>query len=282
MEFSEIRRRVIVAMFSDDVLLGRLALKGGNALDIVHRVLSRGSVDVDFSIAGEFEDLDDTSGRIFKALRREFAKVGYIVFDETFQVVPKDLVDDQTPWWGGYFAEFKLIEEIRANALGNDLVRMRIRAAAIDPQQGRKFRVDISKHEYCEGKMLAQVDGHIIYVYTEEMCVVEKFRAICQQMPEYRHKHPRPRARDFYDIYTTVTRRALDLTLPENGELFRHIFAAKHVPVALLSRIAEVKDFHEPDWDAVKATVVGDVFEFDTYFNFVVEEASRLHAIWDE
>ena len=91
-----------------------------------------------------------------------------------------------------------------------------------------------------------------------------------------------PRARDFYDIYTAITSRALDLTLPENQDLFRHIFAAKRVPVALLSRIAEVRDFHEPDWEAVRAAVVGDVFEFDTYFGFVVDEAARLHALWDE
>ena len=282
MQFTEIRRRVIVAMFSDETLLERLVLKGGNALELVHEVLFRGSVDVDLSIADEFTDLEDTAQRIYSALKSEFAKAGYIVFDETFQVVPKGLIDDLTPWWGGYYVEFKLIEQVRADALGNDPQRMRIQSEAVDAQQGRKFRVEISKHEYCEGKISAKIDGHTIYVYTEEMCVIEKFRAICQQMPEYGRTHPTPRARDFYDIYTTVTRRGLDLTLPENLELFRHIFAAKRVALGLLPRIADVRDFHEPDWEAVRAAVVGEVFDFSVYFDFVVEVASGLHALWNE
>ena len=88
MDFTGIRRRVIVAMFSDEALFSRLVLKGGNALELVHRVLTRGSVDVDLSIADEFQDLDDTRARIFGALRREFEAAGYVVFDETFVVVP--------------------------------------------------------------------------------------------------------------------------------------------------------------------------------------------------
>src|SRR5437867_2298452 len=81
--------------------------------------------------------------------------------------------------------------------LVHELAKMRIQAQTFDPQHGRKFRVEISKHEYCEGKIQATLDGHTIYVYTEEMCVVEKLRAICQQMPGYGKTNPTPRARDF-------------------------------------------------------------------------------------
>src|SRR5258706_4777888 len=100
-------------MFSDEALLDRLVLKGGNALELVHHVVSRGSVDVDLSIADEFTDLNDTAERIYRALREEFAKAGYVVFDETFQPVPKGLAVDPTPWWGGYFVGFKVIEKTR-------------------------------------------------------------------------------------------------------------------------------------------------------------------------
>ena len=282
LDFSEIRRLVIVAMFSDELLFDRLVLKGGNALELVHHVLTRGSVDVDISIADEFGDLEETQKRIFQALRREFDRIGHLVFDETFRAVPPDLTEDRADWWGGYCVEFKLIPTARAEALKNDLEQMRRQAQTIDPRQGRKFRVEISKHEYCEGKMSAELDGHTVYVYTEEMCVVEKFRAICQQMPEYGRTHPAPRARDFYDIYTTVTRRGIDLALPENLDLFRHIFAAKRVPLALLRRVVETREFHRPDWVAVKDAVVGEVLEFDTYFDFVVEEVSRLDSLREE
>ena len=157
---------------------------------------------------------------------------------------------------------------------------MRIQAQTFDPQHARKFRVDISKHEYCAGKVSAKLDGRTVYVYTEEMCVVEKLRAICQQMPEYGRTNRTPRARDFYDVYATVTRRGLDLSLPENLDLFRHIFEAKRVPLALLARIADTRELHLPDWDAVKDTVQGQVFDFDVYFDFVLEELSKLDALW--
>lgn len=282
MDFSEIRRVVIVAMFSDKRLLEHLVLKGGNALDLIHGVLTRGSVDVDLSIPGEFKDLDDTQRRIFRALRREFGKYGHLIFDESFRVVPPYLVNDATPWWGGYRVEFKLIDKKLAAKLRGDIERMRIQAQTVEPAHGRTFRVDISKFEYCEGKVPATVEGRTIYVYTEEMCVVEKFRAICQQMPEYHKTNRTPRARDFYDIHATVTGRAIDLTLPENLELFRHIFEAKQVPLDLLAQIGETREFHRLDWEAVQDTVMGEVFPFDFYFDFVAEEASKLKTLWEK
>ncbi|OGF04777.1 MAG: hypothetical protein A2W00_00615 [Candidatus Eisenbacteria bacterium RBG_16_71_46] len=280
MDFTEIRRRVIIAMFSDDMLLDQLVLKGGNALELVHHVLTRGSLDVDLSIESEFRDLGDVRERIFQALRREFETAGYVVFDESFAVVPPSIAADSTPWWGGYYVEFKLIEKDLADSLAHDREKMRIQAQTFDPQHARKFRVDISKHEYCAGKVSAKLDGRTVYVYTEEMCVVEKLRAICQQMPEYGRTNRTPRARDFYDVYATVTRRGLDLSLPENLDLFRHIFEAKRVPLALLARIADTRELHLPDWDAVKDTVQGQVFDFDVYFDFVLEELSKLDALW--
>ena len=50
MDFTQIRRLVVIAMFSDDVLMERLVLKGGNALELVHRLVDRGSLDIDLSM----------------------------------------------------------------------------------------------------------------------------------------------------------------------------------------------------------------------------------------
>src|SRR5258706_7054219 len=67
--FERIKRLVIVAMFSDDDLMERLVLKGGNALDLVFGVAARASVDVDFSMAGDFdEDLASVHHRLERAL----------------------------------------------------------------------------------------------------------------------------------------------------------------------------------------------------------------------
>jgi len=279
-DFSDIRRHVIVALFSDEVLFDRLVLKGGNALELVHRVINRGSVDVDLSIKGEFLDLADTESRIFRALKAEFESVKHVVFDERFEIIPPPSTKDATPWWGGYSVEFKLIARDRAEALHWSQEKMRIQAETIDGQQGRRFKVEISKHEFCEGKVTAEVNGKTIYVYTEEMCVIEKLRAICQQMPEYGRKYRKARARDFYDVYQTVTQRGLDLALPENLELFRQIFAAKRVPLKLLAAIRKTFDFHESDWASVAAAAPGEVQGFRFYFDFVVEEVSKLEALW--
>jgi predicted nucleotidyltransferase component of viral defense system len=65
MDFNEIRKNVILAIFSDDQFLEKLVLKGGNAISLVHRLDYRTSLDLDFSMAGDFENLVETSQRLF-------------------------------------------------------------------------------------------------------------------------------------------------------------------------------------------------------------------------
>lgn len=93
---------------------------------------------------------------------------------------------------------------------------MRREAVVVGPSQQRKFRVDISKHEYCASKAETELDQYTIYVYTPAVLTVEKLRAICQQMPEYKPmKTPRPRARDFFDIHLIATQARVDLESEE-------------------------------------------------------------------
>lgn len=84
MNFEEIRRRTIVALFSDDALLDELVLKGGNAISLIYGFGNRASLDLDFSIETDFKDVEDTSRRIFKALDGKFGEVGFTVFDKKF------------------------------------------------------------------------------------------------------------------------------------------------------------------------------------------------------
>src|SRR5262249_27191190 len=133
---------------------------------------------------------------------------------------------------------------------------LRIRSMVTGPNEMRTFKVDFSKNEYTEGKIQKEVDHYTIYVYTPEMIIVEKLRAICQQMPEYLHKgRSKPRARDFYDIHRVVSTLEIDLTRPENVDLLKHIFRAKEVPLPLLEKVGSTIEFHRPDWDAVVPTV---------------------------
>ncbi len=283
MDFAEVRRLTIVALFSDDELFEQLVLKGGNALSLVYGLSPRASLDLDFSIDKDFADLDDTKRRIFKAVKDRFASAGFVVFDESFEPKPQVLGPHQEPWWGGYELKFKLIEEAKYHTLGKSLEAIRRNALVTGPEQRRNFSVDMSKFEYCEGKVERELDSYTIYVYSTEMIVIEKLRAICQQMPEYTMRaQPSPRARDFYDIWRVVTETGFSLDAPGNMELVRHIFAVKEVPLSLLGKIVEQREVHRPDWPAVEAAVAERLKEFEFYFEFVVQLIDGLKPLWVE
>lgn len=283
MDLTRIKRLVIVAMFSDDELMEQLVLKGGNALDIIHGVVKRGSVDLDFSIAEDFADLDETKVRLCRALRDTFDSAGFVVFDEKFAKKPKVISAERIDWWGGYLLNFKLIDKQKHRELGGELKELQRQAHVVGPQLKKTFKVDISRYEHCAGKLKTEFDDYTIYVYTLEMIAIEKLRAICQQMPEYEPvTNKRARARDFYDVWKIIA-VGVDLTLPENLRLFRLIFAAKRVPLSLLRKISEYREFHSQDWPAVADTAVDDdLREFDFYFDNVVEAVSSLQALWEE
>jgi predicted nucleotidyltransferase component of viral defense system len=273
----EIRRRILIALFSDDELMDALVLKGGNALALVHKIGSRASVDMDFSIEAPFADLEKTRVRIFETLKREFGSIGYVIFDEKFELKPSLHAQDQPEWWGGYIVEFKLAERGLYDEFRNDIDGLRRRAEVVGPQQMRKYTIDISHHEFCEGKVKREVDDYTIYVYSLEMIASEKLRAICQQMPAYAVlRTKRPRARDFYDIQQIIAEHGIDLRTNENRSTLASIFEAKQVPLALLGEISKYRDFHAQDWPSVEASISGAHDTFDSYFDFVVRLASSL------
>ncbi len=281
MDFATIRRTTIIALFADDELAGMLALKGGNALSLVHGITSRTSVDLDFSLKQDFPDFPRAKERIFRILKDRFDSAGYTVFDE--KITPKPRIDgeDTKPWWGGYELNFKILPKDRYEALRLDSpAKLSSQAMVTGPGNKRVFKVDLSKHEYIDGKEAHELDHYSIYVYTPEMIVIEKLRAICQQMPEYAEPQTAAaRARDFFDIYETISKRAIDLTAAANLELLRTIFDAKKVPLALLVQVQGTREFHRPDWLAVEDAVAGGPAEkFDFYFDFVLAQIARLKS----
>ena len=282
-DLNEIRRITITAIFSDDLLSEILVLKGGNALALVYGVSSRTSLDLDFSMNSDFSDVDEARERIFKAIRNRFDAMGLVVFDEKLEPKPRPRGEDTKPWWGGYELKFKIIEREKYEDLKGRPDKLRIDALVTGMNQERTFTVDLSKFEYTEGKVEHELDYFTIYVYTPEMIVIEKLRAICQQMPVYSHRgHRIPRARDFHDIYSAVNKLGIDLASRQNLELARHIFSAKQVPLSLLPKIREYREFHRPDWPAVRDSVAGTIEGFDFYFDFVLGQVERLKPLWIE
>jgi predicted nucleotidyltransferase component of viral defense system len=283
MDLKRIRTLTITALFSDDTLFDLIVLKGGNALNLVYDISPRTSLDLDFSIAEDFPDIQDAVFRMKKALREKFASFGLIVFDERFEARPLMRGDCQNARWGGYRMSFKLIEHAHYTRLKGDLDSIRREAVEIGPEHLRTFIVDFSKFEYCEGREEIELEDYTIRVYSPSMIAVEKLRAICQQMPEYRpERHPHPRARDFFDIHELVENAGVRFSTVENLALTKAIFGAKNVPFELIPRIIQYREFHRPDWPAVEASVNMPLRSFDFYFEFVVAETKALKSLWIE
>lgn len=287
-QLEQIKKLVVIAMFSDDELMDRLVLKGGNALDLIYRISPRASVDVDFSMESDFPEgqREAFHGRIERTLRQTFREAGYEVFDVRMEERPPGLTPDVADFWGGYAVEFKLIEKASYQRFSANTAELRRRALPLGV--GTKFIIDISRFEYTAGKEPQDLDGYRIFVYPPPMLVCEKLRAVCQQMPEYgpvvkRNRSGAARARDFLDIHTLVTERKLDMASQDNRELLSAVFAAKKVPLALLSKIKDYREFHRADFPAVKATVKAgvEIREFDFYFEYVLDLVQQLKPLWD-
>ena len=287
-QLNTIKRAAIVAMFADDELMDILVLKGGNAMDIVHQVNSRASVDLDFSMQGDL-DLPATQQKLARALQSTFSLHGLHAFDIKMTERPGQMPEDLALFWGGYLVEFKLISEERAAEVDHDIETMRREAIVLG--EGSKFTIDISRHEYVENKEHHELDGYTIYVYSPEMIVCEKLRAICQQMPEYgaivKREH-RPsgtqRARDFIDIEALIHMFGIDLASSRTQETIRQMFAAKRVPTDLLFRIQETRDFHALGYEEVRAAMRPgvQVHPFDHYFDFVLQAIEKLEPLRHE
>jgi hypothetical protein len=282
LELTEIRKLTLTALFSDDVLFDQLVLKGGNAISLVHRISPRYSLDLDFSLEADFEDPKAILARMERALTGRYTVAGLVPFDAKLVAKPLEQRENQQAWWGGYELEFKLIEEARYRSFGADLDRLRREALVVGPNQQRTFRVDFSKYEYTAGKVQAEIDNYTIFVYTPAMIAIEKLRALCQQMADYaptgRNKHAR--ARDFFDIFIIVTKTGVQLSSSENFGLIKMIFEAKEVPISLLAKLAQQRDYHRDDWPNVRATVAEPLDEFDFYFDFVLKEIEPLQSLW--
>lgn len=282
MDWAEIRRLAIISMFSDDTLMEQLVLKGGNALNLVHGLGSRTSLDIDLSLDGDFADAADAEQRIFRALASRFAAAGYHVFDLRFLRKPAEAKDARFTVMSGYTVEFKLVENSRSELTREDVSKARREALVVGPEQQRVFRIEISKFEYCKGKVEVDLDAHTVYVYTPVMIAIEKLRALCQQMKEYTLRpYKTARARDFYDIHVILEAVRPNLGSADHLELARNIFVAKEVPAMLIAKLPDYREFHRQDWPAVQLTVAEELEDFDFYFEYVVRKTDLLKPLWD-
>ena len=147
--YFRLRTELIIAIYSDDVLAEKLVLKGGNALNVIHRIGSRTSLDLDCSMAGDLDDAETIEARLFQAIRERMQPLGLVVFDENFGPRPQNRAELADPRWGGYSAQFKLTDKTSLANAGADLspVRRSARTVEPDPQSGRIFHIELSSFD---------------------------------------------------------------------------------------------------------------------------------------
>ncbi|MFN5772293.1 nucleotidyl transferase AbiEii/AbiGii toxin family protein [Flavobacterium sp.] len=260
----------------DEQLMYGLVLKGGNALQLVYEITDRASMDIDFSIEGDFSERDfqRISGILDVLLNEQFQTEKLVVFDIRFVERPKT---NKEKVWKGYNIEFKVTRE--KDWYPDDIEKSRREAIKI-ADQSTKFSVDISSFEYISSAKKVDLDGTVLLVYTPEMIVIEKLRALCQSIPEYKAVIPsakvKGRARDFYDIWNICSQYPIDFSLEENVVLLHEIFRAKKVPFEFLDLLPIYKDLQKENWNSVEDTLSTTNEGFDFYFDYTLALIEKI------
>ncbi len=278
-----IRKLVLIAIFSDDDLMDRFVVKGGSAIDLIYKLDSRASVDIDLSMEDDFSEAELTvvKQKLDVAIRQTFEEHDYTIFDFNITEKPRNLSPDLSGFWGGYQVEFKIQTLDNKSIISTNIEMARKTSQIIGLNNSKKFTIDISKFEYCKEKESVEIDGYTMYAYTPKMIVIEKLRAICQQMAEYpinQGKTKKSRPRDFYDI--TVIVNHYGMTFDEDDfELIQAVFGLKKVDLGLLSLIPNYKEFFSQDLESLRETLIASrlaQFNFDDCYNFVFIIAEQI------
>lgn len=285
MEISEIKSLILHALFLDDHLSELLVLKGGSALEI-YKLSGRSSLDLDFSLSKILKTItnEDLKQMFYSAFNKYFKDKGFSIFSFKFESKPHSANDLNCL---GYKILFKFLptdifDTVSSSGKNSDkrLHQEFIKFA------GRHdvIQIELSKHEFCKTHDRKNLDdGLVIYIYTPEMILIEKLRAICQQMPEYEfRKRSSSRAKDFFDIYLldnkyNIKERfiAYDQSLIK---LTKDIFSIKKVDLSLIGKIDKCKSSHESSFQDLKDTVSNkeNLESFDFYFDYVVDLANTV------
>lgn len=287
-EPADIQKLAIKALFSDDYLISKIVLKGGNALVHVHNLVNRTSLDIDVSIRG---DLDRSQDELLSMLINSFQKVfganDLIVFDTRFTKRPiRSSSIDLEEFWGGYSFEFKVIHKKDYERIGHNIDQLRRESLVVDSLSRKSFVVDFSKQEYCDPSIEVEFEAHRIVVYTPLLIVIEKLRAICQQQPEYLSVVPTmkraPRTRDFFDIYTILETedKRKELISDTTFTIIKEVFRSKRVPLSYLLMLEKSRDFHETGYSQLEASIPRglEVLPFGFYFDYVLKIVKDLNS----
>jgi predicted nucleotidyltransferase component of viral defense system len=279
MDYLETRKLILYALYSDKILHDLLVLKGGNALSLVYNIGGRTSLDLDFSINNDFDNIEDISKRIEKTLTDTFSSHNILVFDYIFSKKPKKTEQE---WWGGYHAEFKLIPISLAQELEFKHNLLQRQSLTIDPgSDKRKYTIEISKFEFIDNPTHKNFEGVDIKIYPPLLLAAEKLRALLQQHNSYTQiskETKRSRGRDLYDIWAICDYFAIKLDA--HIDTIEAVFDAKKVDMLLLNDLKSLKSLHRETWGDVENSVVNFIESYDYYFDYVDKIAKNLYSRW--
>ena len=289
-QLSEFRKLVILAIFSDDELSKLFSLKGGSALDLIHKITYRSSMDVDVAMQDDIasEDMIVIEKKLETALQNTFNEYDppYSIFQFKFEKRPFKENVKAKKFWGGYRVEFKIRKGIHPiHDLPNPQKAAR-EAEIINPvSQSKKFIIDISKYEFTEPSEFKYLEGYSIKVYTLEMIVYEKLRAICQKLPEYEYAQEpiKARPKDFYDIYMIMKNQPHIKFEFLKLDILKEFFNKKAVPLNLLFKIQQYKKsvFDEGIEQLEKTLHNTELIDFESekIFEFIIDGINRIPNI---
>ncbi|MEX1030135.1 MAG: nucleotidyl transferase AbiEii/AbiGii toxin family protein [Paenibacillaceae bacterium] len=284
-ELKKIRTLTVIALFSDDDLMDTLVLKGGNALELAYGFNSRSSVDIDLSMRQDFSEIglidnEQIQLKLQTVLTRTFTEFNYQVFDVHLKVKPKKAIPTTEDFWGGYEVNFKIIEINKYDEYKGNPIKLAAKSIPVNSEK-KNIKIDFGRFEYCGDTTTVDLEGFTVPIYSPTLIILEKIRAICQQMGEYLEyigkdeQFGRPRPRDFYDIYTILEHPDVTEINFEDLETLRHLkecFKAKKVPLDLISKIKDTYEFHNQDEYKLRDSVMNkrQFKGFDFYFSYVI------------
>ena len=280
LDYKEVRKLAIQAIYLNDDLSNILVLKGGNALSILE-LTRRESYDLDFSLYECTMEAEELEEKFKTAITNFFEENDYKIIKFEFKVKPKKEIAPKLFKWGGYAIEFKFIDIDKYTKITQTTREATVKSAYAQEYVNMTgtndpVLIELSKNEYCEGFNEREFEDITLKIYSPWMIIFEKLRAICQQMDEYALRSTStPRTRDLFEKFTTSKAYVLDRTSEEEiedlKELCQNIFKIKEVDMSLLERLEEYKDFHEQSFQKVVDSVLEDersnLKSFDFYFN---------------
>ena len=275
MKINKVLTQTIVGIYSSPSDSNHLFLKGGSAMRLFDNLTSRLSIDADFSVADSIKSDKKFFNAIKSSVGAEFRKLKYDIIDFKWERRPNKRRPGIPDCWGGWACEFKLVS---FKHRGKDALTKRRNAFIPEGANSPKITIDISEHEYCDNNRTISIQGVTVIAYSQELLVLEKLRAICQQHPDYEYGSTRNRARDFYDIYGLTVNADNDFTSRCSG-LINKVFEAKKVPLELLNSLWDETfiDEQRRGFDEVRDTVSGQVYDFDIYLEHVRFLVKEMH-----